>query len=159
MLHTHPDRKHKPPHPRAGRYYRRNFSGSGGRGTGASPWGVAGTSSKFRVGGNAFFPVAGTAASSYAHGSGGQGRGNADRFPGGGETTGGSADIRTETEGDETLVEPGKVFFTQNKQNKSSGRTYESQSRDGFDLKEGQRGERICCCFAGVFLHGSESGI
>ncbi|CAM9615845.1 unnamed protein product, partial [Ectocarpus fasciculatus] len=47
MMFTHPDRKHKPMHPRAGRAY---------RGGGSSPWAATPATRGFQVGGNAFFP-------------------------------------------------------------------------------------------------------
>lgn len=92
MMFTHPDRKHKPLHPRgAGRLY---------RGGGPSPWAASTATQDFQVGGNAFFPGS---ASSY---SGQGGKGGAGKSPGasaGGAAGGAGAD------GDVTLVEPGKV--------------------------------------------------
>lgn len=91
MVFTHPDRKHKPMHPRTGgRFY---------RGGGPSPWAAAAATQGFQVGGNAFFP------SVSSHGGQGSGRG-AGQSPGaaaGGATGGAGPD-------DVTLVEPGKVI-------------------------------------------------
>lgn len=93
MMFTHPDRKHKPLHPRAaGRLYR----GGGG----PSPWAATAAAQDFQVGGNAFFPGR---ASSY---SGKGGKGVTGKSPAAG--TGGAAG-GTGADGDVTIVEPGKV--------------------------------------------------
>lgn len=91
MMFTHPDRKHKPMHPRAGRAY---------RGGGSSPWAATPATRGFQVGGNAFFP---RSSSSYGGQGGKGGSGNSSGVGAGGPAGGSGA------EGDVTLVEPGKV--------------------------------------------------
>lgn len=95
MMFTHPDRKHKPLHPRAaGRLY---------RGGGPSPWAATAGTKDFHVGGNAFFPGN---ASSYG-GQGGKGGAGTGKSPGAGA---GVAAGGAGADGDVTLVEPGKVL-------------------------------------------------
>lgn len=117
MLFTHPDRKHKPLRPRAGRADHRDPDGAGvGNATGSGNSGAAGgcgiaPPGYFYVGGNAFFPGggggAGTSGSCYrgghvladtnragVHDAVGPGRG-------GGRSGAGEEDV--------TLLDPGKV--------------------------------------------------
>lgn len=112
MLLTHPDRKHKPPRPRAGRSDWRSptntGSGSGG-GLGVGSTGGAGGGSGitghgyFHVGGNAFVAGGGGAAGMggyYYYGSHVSGASSKGTYDAVGHGVG---------EGDITLVDPGQV--------------------------------------------------
>ncbi|CAM9189340.1 unnamed protein product, partial [Hapterophycus canaliculatus] len=91
MVFTHPDRNHKPMHPRTGgRFY---------RGGGPSPWAAAAAGQGFQVGGNAFFP----GVSSYGGQGSGRGAGKSPGAAAGGPASGAGTE-------DVTLVEPGKVL-------------------------------------------------
>ena len=95
MLLTHPNRKYKPPRPRAGRFHRR-APAAGDGGEGPSPWGAtAAPHDDLHVGGKASFP--GTTISS----RGGWGKGEPSAQS--------DAARGVAAEGDVTLVEPGKV--------------------------------------------------
>lgn len=103
MLFTHPDRSHKPVRPRAGRANRRNPTGCVGGGVGGPSSGATAAGLGFHVGGNAFFPGGGGTATADVSSHDRRGQGN--------PSTGASGWIggAGKTEGEVTLVEPGKV--------------------------------------------------
>lgn len=134
MLLTHPNRKYKPPRPRAGRFHRR-APAAGDGGEGPSPWGATAAShDDLHVGGKTSFP--GTFISSRS----GWGKGDPGALS---DAARGVAAEEGVAEGDVTLVEPGKVRGCC----RENGATH--RLIRGLELKRGSRIFLFCLQFRG----------